>query len=502
MPRYRTFIILFTLVVLLCCLPSTGESQTYPAPVPKTGQITTYAAGDDGALQKGVAWPNPRFTDNNDGTVMDNLTGLIWLKNANCFGPQNWTDALSAANGLTSGSCGLTDGSHAGDWRLPNVNELKSLPDNSHYSPALPTGHPFTGVSVEPYYYWSSTTGADRTSYAWFVGMYVDGVNDQDKTNYNYVWPVRGGQSGSFDSSIISARDAAEGGLEYSGPARDATLPPAPVGKTGQTTCYDAKGNVIACAGTGQDGDKQAGVAWPSPRFIDNNDGSVTDNLTGLIWLKNANCFGPKNWTDALCAANGLTSGSCGLTDGSHSGDWRLPNVNELKSLTDNSRYSPALPTGYPFIGAGVGLYAYWSSTTMAYATTYNKWNVYLNDGHLGSGTKAASGYVWPVRGGQGGTPAKTTYDFVWAGTGGSASIWTLDSSKNMTAYKAYGPYSGWKPVNYSSNPSDGTKRTLLWSGTGGSASILTLDSSNNLSTYIQYGPYSGWTPVNYSSNP
>ena len=43
--------------------------------------------------------------------------------------------------------------------------------------------------------------------------------------------------------------------------------------RTGQTICYDVAGGVIACAGTGQDGDKLAGVAWPSPRFTDNADG-------------------------------------------------------------------------------------------------------------------------------------------------------------------------------------------------------------------------------------
>jgi len=50
--------------------------------------------------------------------------------------------------------------------------------------------------------------------------------------------------------------------------------------------------------------------------------------------------------------------------------------------------------------------------------------------------------------------------------------------------------------VSYSSN-SDGT-RTLLWAGTGGYASIWTLNGSNNYSTSIVYGPYSGWTPVQY----
>ena len=60
--------------------------------------------------------------------------------------------------------------------------------------------------------------------------------------------------------------------------------------KTGQTLCYDSLGAVVPCAGTGQDGEIKAGVAWPSPRFTDNSNGTVTDNLTGLIWLKNANC--------------------------------------------------------------------------------------------------------------------------------------------------------------------------------------------------------------------
>ncbi|MCW9078616.1 MAG: hypothetical protein OQK74_05525, partial [Gammaproteobacteria bacterium] len=45
-----------------------------PAPVAKTGQTSSWAPGDDGDLEKGVAWPSPRFTDNLDGTVTDNLT--------------------------------------------------------------------------------------------------------------------------------------------------------------------------------------------------------------------------------------------------------------------------------------------------------------------------------------------------------------------------------------------------------------------------------------------
>jgi len=62
--------------------------------------------------------------------------------------------------------------------------------------------------------------------------------------------------------------------------------------RTGQTKCYDTYGTEISCAGTGQDGEIQAGVAWPEPRFTDNGDGTMTDTLTGLMWTKDANLPG------------------------------------------------------------------------------------------------------------------------------------------------------------------------------------------------------------------
>ena len=75
-----------------------------------------------------------------DGTVTDHLTGLIWLKNAGCFTPALFAAALTDANQLASGACGLTDGSKAGDWRLPNINELESMVDVSESNPALSAG--------------------------------------------------------------------------------------------------------------------------------------------------------------------------------------------------------------------------------------------------------------------------------------------------------------------------------------------------------------------------
>lgn len=168
--------------------------------------------------------------------------------------------------------------------------------------------------------------------------------------------------------------------------------------RTGQTTCYDARGKSISCAGTGQDGDLLKGVAWPSPRFADNRNGTVIDNLTGLIWLKNANCFDVRTWEKALAEAKALANGQCGLTDGSTAGQWRLPNVHEQQSLIDYGRYNPALPSDHPF--SGVQIFYYWSATSYAHSPALARY-VILGDGGVDAWDKTKPGYVWPVRGGQ-----------------------------------------------------------------------------------------------------
>ena len=162
--------------------------------VQRTGETEKYGPGDDEALQMGVMWPSPRFTTNNNGTVADNFTGLIWTQNANLFSQQNWNGALTSCNSLGSGTYGLSDGSKAGDWRLPNVRELQSLIDYGRLSPALPVGHPF--ANVQPFYYWSSTTYAGYPGNAWFVSL-NNGSTAKDGKGYSYsifVWCVRGGQ--------------------------------------------------------------------------------------------------------------------------------------------------------------------------------------------------------------------------------------------------------------------------------------------------------------------
>ncbi len=201
----RALLILLSLVLALVGWSAVGAEDGFYvipamrgqyAPVPKTGQTTSYDIPDhrdDGALQKGVAWPTPRFTDNGNGTVTDKLTGLIWMKDAGALGAKNWAGALSAANVLKSGDFDLTDGSQAGDWRLPNGRELFSLVDDGRYNPSLPAVNPFT--NVQPSYYWSSSTNAKYTDRASYVYFFDGSMNIKDKSSYNYyVWCVRGGQ--------------------------------------------------------------------------------------------------------------------------------------------------------------------------------------------------------------------------------------------------------------------------------------------------------------------
>ena len=173
-----------------------------PAPVAKTGQTTSYYEGDDGGRQKGLEWPMPRFLDEGDGTILDRLTGLRWLKNANCFGQREWVEALTDCNGLAHGQCGLTDGSSGGQWRLPNSSELESLRDLQYYEPALSNsagtgqwthGDPFINLITNDCY-WASTSLVIDSVYAWVVHLRTGHVEYRHKIfTPSYVWPVRGG---------------------------------------------------------------------------------------------------------------------------------------------------------------------------------------------------------------------------------------------------------------------------------------------------------------------
>jgi hypothetical protein len=112
-----------------------------------------------------------------------------------------WHNALTWSNNLANGNCGLSDGSAAGAWRLPNREELASLVNAEYFIPSLSNtagtakwtaGDPFSGVQSSEY--WSSTTSVDGPTYAWYVNFGYGYVVPTHKASTNYVWPVRGGQ--------------------------------------------------------------------------------------------------------------------------------------------------------------------------------------------------------------------------------------------------------------------------------------------------------------------
>jgi hypothetical protein len=183
--------------------------ECIPRPLAATGQTKCYNAngdliscdntGQDGELRMGVKI-SPRFVNNGDGTVIDKLTGLIWLRNSKCIkfflednsivNDRSWLEALDAVKKLSFGYCGLTDGSEAGDWRLPNVRELESLVDYDHSQPAIDsTAFPDTEGS-----YWSSTTLLAVPHFAWYVSFDSGGIGGYDKYDQAHVRPVRGGK--------------------------------------------------------------------------------------------------------------------------------------------------------------------------------------------------------------------------------------------------------------------------------------------------------------------
>ncbi len=332
---------------------------TPTVPLPRTGQINSFAAGDDGKLERGVAWPAPRFvagTGTESSCVVDNLTGLMWVGNPDSR-KRMWAEALAYAKNLSA--CGHTD------WRLPNRRELNSLINYGQANTAawLDT-QGFSNVLSSRY--WSSTTTAYALNRAWVVQLYGGTVAPGTKTDVFPVLPVR------------SRKDLV--------PAAPAALP-----KTGQTTCYETSGEVTPCTGTRQDGELQIGSAWPSPRFTigtGTDANCIIDNVTGLMWAKSPDST-MRTWKDALGYTKDFIL--CG-----HS-DWRMPNINELDSLVNENQANPGAwlnTQGFSNVPDGL----YWSSTTYA-NNTDDAWIVLLSVGHAGSFNKAFNSvYVWPVR--------------------------------------------------------------------------------------------------------
>lgn len=327
---------------------ATGQMRCYDE---RGQEIPCAGSGQDGEFRAGRPWPSPRFRVTEE-TVLDLLTGLVWSRDANLAGfPLTWQESLDFIASLNRDE-------HLGfaDWRLPNRRELRSLLSFQEKKPALPAGHPFAKVFLG--WYWSATSAAIHPAYAWYVHMEGARMFYGRKEEYCLLWPVRGG-----DPSRLAA--------------------------SGQQLCHNGAGREIPCPGSGQDGDLAFGRPLPFPRFRLQGE-TALDLLTGLTWLRNAEPVGgPLPWQEGTDAVRRLNeAGTAGIRS------WRLPNINELESLVDCGRHSPALPASHPFSRVQD---TYWSSTTSVFETDW-AWALYLDKGATGVGhKKSAAFHIWPV---------------------------------------------------------------------------------------------------------
>ncbi len=259
----------------------------------------------------------PQYVDNGNGTVSDQVTGLMWQQTP-------VYDITFAA--AVAGASSVTTGGHT-DWRLPTLKELYSLID-------------FDGVT--------GTTAADSTAYvdtAFFDFEYGDTdagerfIDAQYATSTEYVWTTMNGDDTMFGVNFADGRIKGYG-----------TEAPGGGEKTFDTRYV------------------RDAVGYGVNDFQDNGDGTVSDRATDLMWTQ-ADSGSGMNWEEAL-AWVGQRNAESYL---GHA-DWRLPEAKELQSLVDYTRspdtYSSAaidpvfVTTAINNEGGAVDYPFFWTSTT------------------------------------------------------------------------------------------------------------------------------------------
>lgn len=201
-------------------------------------------------------------------------------------------------------------------------------------------------------------------------------------------------------------------------------------------TCFLVCSASVAWAGDGIAALRTADPSCPDNSgniYVDCGNGTVTDNRTGLVWLKTANCLSgtPENgvvdWYTAMDFVAGLSdlpgtsvaaSQDCGLSDSSSPGEWRLPSVEEWEAMMADAQGDGGDPdcSGTPPMitnDSGLGCWLsgpssfthvlpsrYWSSSADVGESNL-LWTGELSDAGGGLASKGAGGRVWPVRGGQ-----------------------------------------------------------------------------------------------------
>jgi hypothetical protein len=176
---------------------------------------------------------------------------------------------------------------------------------------------------------------------------------------------------------------------------------------TGQTTCWDSSGTVIACTGTGHDGDVQAGATLS---YTDSGDGTITDNNTGLVWEKKSDDGSIHDKDTSYTWDSAFAAHVAGLNTANFAGhnDWRLPNVKELQSIVNYENSFPPVSSAFNnncvanctvLTCSCTATNGYWSSSTYQDAP-YLGWVVGFGGGDVNTFYKTGFTFVRAVRGG------------------------------------------------------------------------------------------------------
>lgn len=208
-PVATLFFLFFSPILIIsaqAALPDTGQNKCFQTVLPYS-EIPCDNTGQDGDYII-----NPMsFTNNGDGTVTDNNTGLIWQRCSvgqtqiiqnnilTCGGTAalyNWYQATGEYSEYYNNSsnrinvCGSLN-LGGGGWRLPTKKELITIVDYGLSYPAIQSDFfPYTSRS----YYWSSTTYVNSSNYAWSVDFQRGEVTRLKRELYFYVRCVRDGQ--------------------------------------------------------------------------------------------------------------------------------------------------------------------------------------------------------------------------------------------------------------------------------------------------------------------
>jgi len=183
-------------------------------------QVRLVRAGQSSASLLNPARPTTDYVDHGDGTASHTPTGLMWQR---CAKGQTWsggTCTSSASDYTWDQAYALTEtfANHS-DWRLPTIAELESLIDYTPGSPSAPLVNATIFPATSTSYFWSASTVAGSSDYAWDISMLLGDTGYYVKTHTEKIRLVRGGNFVGSSSTLDVTLSGAGSGSVSSSPA-------------------------------------------------------------------------------------------------------------------------------------------------------------------------------------------------------------------------------------------------------------------------------------------